>query len=206
MIMLNSKENSKYSTIFFDWSGVIADDNGDEYIRKSLIDVGITESQVEEILRKYFSDFMLGNLSEIEYWSILKNKYKLDIPNQYNGVYDDWSGVAPNQNMMALVNELKKLGYEVGLITNIIKPVFDIIKKSGYYDIFDDTVASCEVGLIKPQLEIYTLALKRLGAEAQESIFIDDKQSNVDIAARMGFKTVLAKDARQIYSELRSII
>lgn len=204
--MLKSKTYSKYSTIFFDWSGVIADDNGDEYIRKSLTKAGVSESKVQEILEKYFSNFMLGNLLEIDYWNILKNKYKLNIPDQYSGVYDDWKGAIPNQNMIGLVNELKISGYKVGLITNIIKPVFDIIKASGYYDIFDDTVASCEVGLIKPQPEIYTLALKRLDMKAQESIFIDDKQSNLDTAVRMGFETILAKDAQQIRYELRSII
>lgn len=204
--MLNSKKNSKYSTIFFDWSGVVADDNGDDFIRESLKKVGVNNSQVREILEKYFNNFMLGNLSEIEYWTILKNDYKLNIPNQYSGVFDNWQGTTPNQNIIKLVGELKKLGYKVGLITNIIKPVFDIIKSSGYYDVFDDTLASCEVGLKKPQPEIYKLALKRLDVTAQESIFIDDKQSNLGTADKIGFKTILAKDTQQIYSELRSII
>lgn len=204
--MLNSKVNSKYSTIFFDWSGVIADDNGDECIRKSLTNVGVSESKIKEVLEKHFNDFMLGNISEIKYWNNIKNEYGLNIPDQYCGVYDRWQGITPNQNMIELINELKKLGYKVGLITNIIKPVFDIIKASGYYDVFDDIVASCEVGLIKPQPEIYNLALKKLGASSQKSIFIDDKQLNLDTATRVGFKTILAKNHNQIYSELRSIL
>lgn len=206
MNILKPRVNSKYSTIFFDWSGVVADDNGDDFIRKSLKKVGANDSQMREILEKCFDNFMLGNLSEIEYWTILKNDYKLNIPNQYSGVFDNWRGIRPNQNMIELVSELKKLGYKVGLITNIIKPVFDIIKSSGYYDVFDDTIASCEVSLIKPQPEIYKLALKRLDTAAQESIFIDDKQSNLDAADKIGFKIILARDSRQIYSELRSII
>jgi len=204
--MSKFKINSKYSTIFFDWSGVIADDNGDEFIRQSLLDVGATKTQITKILRKDFNDFMCGNLSEDEYWNILKNKYRLNIPNHYSGVFDKWKGIVPNNDMTAILEEIKNKGIKISLITNIIKPIFDIINELGYYDIFNDTIASCEVNLIKPHPEIYELAIKRMGAKTKESIFIDDKQSNIDTAINMGFKTILAKNSQQICLELRSII
>ena len=39
----------KYTTIFFDWGGVIANDPGDEFLGQLLRDVGATDVQVQEI-------------------------------------------------------------------------------------------------------------------------------------------------------------
>lgn len=204
--MLKFNTNSKYSTVFFDWSGVIADDSGDKFIRQSLADVGATESQIQQILKEYFNDFMLGNLSETEYWNLLRLNHGMKIPNEYNGIFDKWSGINPNRDMVKLVQDLKTAGFKTGLITNIIKPVFNIIKQLGHYDIFNDIVASCETSLVKPRPEIYRLALNRLGTTAEKSIFIDDKQSNLDAASEMGFKTILAINSKQTIFDLKSVI
>ena len=193
---------SKYSNIFFDWSGVIADDSGDKFIQQSLRDIGANEIQIKDILNQHFNNFMIGNLSEADYWQVLKNEYGFDIPDQHSGVFDKWSDINPNKEMLRLVDRLKLSGYRVGLITNIIKPVFEIIKQSGNYDIFDDIVASCEVKLVKPDQQIYRLALDRLGATANESIFIDDKQSNLNAASKIGIKTILAKNSQQAILEI----
>jgi FMN phosphatase YigB (HAD superfamily) len=50
------------------------------------------------------------------------------------------------------------------------------------------TVSGVE-GLVKPDPEIYRIALRRMGFEAGEVLFIDDRQDNTDAAARLGFFT-----------------
>lgn len=197
---------SKYSTIFFDWSGVIADDTGDYFIAQSIKKFGATDSQIVEIVKNHFRDFMLGNLSEIEYWNRIKNDYKLNIPEQYCRAFNNWSGIMPNEKILNFASDLKNRGYKIGIITNIIQPVYDIIKKSGYYNIFDSTIASCEVNIIKPQKEIYELSLNRLNTSAVESIFIDDKQSNLDAAIQIGFTTILATNTKQIINDTSLLI
>lgn len=197
---------NKYSTVFFDWSGVVADDSGDDFIESSLCEIGATNTQIPEIIKNDFSQFMLGQISENEYWDKLKNNYGLNVDDSRIGYFNNWQGTKPNIHIIELVHELKLKGFSVGLISNIISPVRDIIKQFGYYSIFDEAVLSCEVGLLKPQKEIYELALYRMDAIAQESIFIDDKQSNLDTANTMGFVTLLAKTPEQIISEVNKLI
>lgn len=197
---------NKYSTIFFDWGGVVADDSGDEFIESSLRNIGATDEQIKEIVKKEFSQFMLGQISELEYWNEVKNNYNLEVEDACFGYFNNWQGIKPNIKMIQLLYDLKLKGFKVGLVSNIISPVRDLIKEAGYYNIFDETVLSCEVGLIKPNKEIYQLALERMNVVAQESIFIDDKQLNLDTASDMGLNTILAKTPEQIINEVNKLV
>ena len=197
---------NKYSTVFFDWSGVVADDSGDDFIDLSLRDIGATDLQIREIIKNEFSQFMLGQISENKYWDKLKNNYGLNVDDSHIGYFNNWQGIKPNIYIIELVYKLKSNGFKIGLISNIISPVRDIIKQFGYYDVFDEAILSCEVGLLKPQKDIYELALHRMDAVAQESIFIDDKPLNLDTANTMGFVTLLAKNPEQIIEEVNKLI
>ena len=51
---------------------------------------------------------------------------------------------------------------------------------------FEGEIISCEVGLIKPEREIYTLLLERYNLDPEQTIFIDDRKPNVEAAAEVG--------------------
>jgi len=197
---------NKYSTIFFDWSGVIADDSGDEFIDQLFRSVGATDNQIKEIIGTHFVDFLSGTVSETEFWNNLKINYRLNITEPTSKKFEKWRGLVANKDILELAGEAKARGFRIAVLTNIVEPVYDIIKRNGYYGLFDGVISSCKVGLVKPQKEIYELALKRFNTTAQQSIFIDDKQSNLETAARMGFKTILAESPDRIIREVRELI
>jgi putative hydrolase of the HAD superfamily len=55
---------------------------------------------------------------------------------------------------------------------------------------FDVVVASCEIGLIKPDPRVYEVCLSRLGVAADRTIFVDDSIVNIAAAARLGIGTL----------------
>jgi len=55
---------------------------------------------------------------------------------------------------------------------------------------FDDIVCSAEVGVAKPDAEIYALACRRLGLAAEACVFVDDHEPNVRAAAALGLRAV----------------
>lgn len=57
-------------------------------------------------------------------------------------------------------------------------------------ELFDDFILSHEVGLIKPDPEIFQLAAQRLGVEVEECLFIDDSQYNAQAAQDLGMKAI----------------
>lgn len=92
--------------------------------------------------------------------------------------------------MLSLIKELKCNDFKVAVLSNVIKPTYDIVNEAGYYDLFDEVIASCKVGYAKPEEEIYKIALDRLSVDAEESIFVDDKQRCLGPAKNLGFQTV----------------
>lgn len=196
-------KNQKYTTIFFDWGGVIANDPGDEFLGRLLRDVGATETQVQEIFETYMKSFMRGEISEVEYWHELRSKYGLSIHDSISDEFKKWRGLIANDDILALAREAKGKGLNIAILSNVIEPTYNVIKQAGYYDLFDEVVASCKVGYVKPEKEIYKIALDRFGVTAQESIFIDDKQSLLDPANEMGLKTILAQNPEQIIRDVR---
>ena len=73
-------------------------------------------------------------------------------------------------------------------------------------DLFDVIIISSEVGLIKPDPEMYLLTLDRLKVLPQEAIFIDDKENNVIGAQAVGMLGIQFKDSAQTLQEIDRIL
>ncbi|MFP4564104.1 MAG: HAD family hydrolase [Spirochaetia bacterium] len=101
------------------------------------------------------------------------------------------SNISPR--VIRTLEELRRRGYRLGLVSNA-----DFTETIGWpgsplEDLFDTVVFSCEAGYAKPEPEIYRIALERLGAEADEAVFIGDGSSGeLEGARRAGLDTVMA--------------
>ena len=197
---------AKIDTVFFDWGGVVADDPGDDFLGQLLKDIGATDEQVATIFQTYMQRFMRGQITEDEYWQEIKSKFNLLIPNTISDEFMKWSGLVANQDILDLVSELRESGLKVAILSNVIEPTYNVLASAGYYSLFDEVIASCKVGYAKPELEIYQLSLDRLATTADRSLFVDDKQRNLDPALQMGFSVILAKNPEQIVSDIRNTL
>jgi 2-haloacid dehalogenase len=65
-------------------------------------------------------------------------------------------------------------------------------------------VISGEVGVTKPDEQIFLHAQKRFGFEATQAVFIDDSEANVKGAAACGWDAILFLDAPRLEAELVS--
>lgn len=196
----------KITTIFFDWGGVIADDPGNDFLRKLLLKIGASPEQVEEIYNSYMRQFMFGQISEAEYWQALRTNYNLSIHDSISEEFKHWNGLKRNLKIVSFIDELKIKGFQTAILSNVIEPTYNVLADAGYYDQFEHVIASFKVGYAKPMPEIYQLALERLGVTAEESLFVDDQQKNIVPADALGFKTVLANNPAQIIRDIKAAI
>jgi HAD superfamily hydrolase (TIGR01509 family) len=72
--------------------------------------------------------------------------------------------------------------------------------------LFDATIISGEVGLAKPQTEIYLLTAAELNLEPQECVFVDDLAVNVRGAAQAGMVGVHHRSTRSTLEELEILL
>jgi epoxide hydrolase-like predicted phosphatase len=101
----------------------------------------------------------------------------------------------PNEEMLALLVDLRTAGLRTGMLTNNIREFRDLWwPLMPWTEMLDDIVDSHEVGMRKPNPAIYSLALERLGTTAGRTAFLDDVESNVAGARNVGMVGVLVED------------
>ncbi len=93
-----------------------------------------------------------------------------------------------------------------GLLSNAWPETRQYIEQNHLAEAFDVVVISSEVGLMKPDHAIYQLALKRLEVPAQEAVFVDDTEINVEAARELGIRGILFRSASQVQAELETLI
>lgn len=102
-----------------------------------------------------------------------------------------FSTIHPDPAMIRYVVELRGRGTPVALISNSWGNDYP----ADVLELFDEVVISSQVGLRKPQPEIYRLALDRLGLSPGETALVDDGGPNIEAATRMGLTGFLHTSA-----------
>jgi len=111
-----------------------------------------------------------------------------------------------DEELLKKIFEMRR-EYKTGLISNFSNELRKRIENEWAFEsTFDEIIISCEVGLVKPDPEIFNLMLDRLGVRADESVFIDDRIKNIDGAKKMGFHTVFFTNKERAMEELTRIL
>ena len=211
--------NSKIKAIIFDVGGVL------QLYQKSTTLKRPHHSVHEYVAKKFkkdldswfdsidtaYSKSMGGKIkSSIAISSIAKNlnTNKKHLSTLFNKAYKKLLG--KNQELYNLAHNLKSQGYIIGILSDqwaLSKPM--LMPKKDIKD-FDITIASCDVGIRKPNPEIYKLLIKKLkqknnSINPSEIVFIDNRKWNLPQAKKLGIKTILFKNNKQLIKELKKL-
>ena len=85
-----------------------------------------------------------------------------------------------------LVGDLKAAGYKLYVLSNMSREFIDFLRRFPVYGLFDGEVVSCEEHTVKPEPRIYEILLERYGLTPSETLFIDDREANIEAAAALG--------------------
>lgn len=86
-----------------------------------------------------------------------------------------------------LIEDLKLAQYKLYVLSNMSLEFIEFLRKKDVYKNFDGEVVSCEEHIVKPDAEIYRCLTTRYGLDVAETLFIDDRQQNVDAARNEGW-------------------
>lgn len=148
---------------------------------------------------------MRGEFSYEHHWACVCAELGLaaddcaDLHNEF------WRADGIDRQLTACIRHLRP-HYKIGLLSNAWDDLRRKLVRWGLTDLFDDVVNSAEVGLVKPDLQIYTLALARLGVAPAEAVFVDDRQENVEAARQVGMWAVQFTDRALALAELAAIL
>lgn len=111
-----------------------------------------------------------------------------------------------NTELLGYIRQLK-LNYKIGLISNVgTNWIRDYFLTAEEQMLFDNMVMSFEVGMTKPEPEIYKMAAGNLGVEPSECIFIDDIDRYAEAAEAVGMKGIVYENFRQLKTDLDKML
>jgi putative hydrolase of the HAD superfamily len=110
----------------------------------------------------------------------------------------------PNEEMIALMRELKDAGYRMAMLTNNVQEWEPLWRSMLPVDeIFETVVDSGFVGVRKPEGRIYEITLERLDLPGESCLFIDDFEHNCEGARAFDINAVHFRDNEQAIPEIR---
>lgn len=191
----------------FDVGGVLHETSGDYIFQDIMQTLEITEEVLRETWFKIIDKLGKGEITENEFWRLFLKKIKSNkpLPKESLLLRAFIKHYHRNDDVINLIKRLKSNDYKVAILSNSIKPHAEYLYKIGIYQNFDIVVLSHEVGMQKPNLEIYKYLLKKLLVKPEEVFFVDDKLNNTEAAAKLGIHAILFKNIKQLEIELKEL-
>ncbi len=132
----------------------------------------------------------------IEDWSLSIS------PGDYLEAFRSWA-VAPFPGAVELVQETKA-SVRVGCLSNTNAVHWEgRVSSWGLAELFEFPIVSFRVGRIKPDREMFDLAVRTVGRPGEEILFLDDSRLNVQAAREAGMKSALVRGVEEARAALR---
>jgi len=176
--------------IVFDMGNVLLDYNPDTSFE--ILDIDKDARPV--ILNELFGgnewvQLDLGNISVDEAYESIKQRVPEEYHTELHKCADEWDVcMVPVEGAEDFCKFVKAQGYGVYVLSNAHKSFYRYFPR--YFDLkfFDGVVVSADVHTIKPDIKIYKYLLEKYNLKAEECLFIDDRQDNVEGAIKAGMQ------------------
>jgi epoxide hydrolase-like predicted phosphatase len=114
-------------------------------------------------------------------------------------------GIGPDERMLDAVRVARRSGVRTGLISNSWGSGLDY-DEALMEELFDAVVISGDVGLHKPQPEIFELGSSRIEIAVAECVFVDDLRENCEGAEAVGMTAILHRGADTTLPRLEELL
>ena len=189
--------------IAFDLGGVVIALSYEQAVRR-FEEIGLKDA------RQHLDAFhQRGIFGDLERGIITTEEFRIELGKLIGRevTYDEclyaWHGYVeyvPQKNLQMLL-KLRQLGYKVCLLSNT-NPFMMQWAMSNEFDgnghsmdyYFDNLYLSYKYKHMKPSPEIFKIMLEGQQSSAEETLFIDDGQKNVEAAKELGMKTLFPEN------------
>lgn len=204
----SATETRRYHAVVFDWAGVLTEPPLTGLIRYNT-ELGLPEGVLPAFVRgdEEFARVERGESTIKEFLKGVCVRVE-----RAHGVRVDIRALATamsasrvlRQDMLALVDELSRT-YDLAVLTNNVSENRSHLAATLPLDRFTMVLNSAELGLRKPDPEVYRELLRRLDRTAAEVVYIDDFEENLPPAADLGITTIHYRDTEALRDSLRGL-
>jgi putative hydrolase of the HAD superfamily len=192
--------------LLVDYGGVLTTNVFDSF-REFCLSEGLEADAIMRLLREEPRAIRLvrglekGELSEDDFGQSFGELLGIE---KRDGLVDRmFAGMRPDEEMLRAMRRARAAGIRTGLISNSMGA--GRYDRAAFPELFDGVVISGEVGMHKPQAEIFLLGAERAGVEASDCVFVDDLRQNCEGAEAVGMTAILHRGAESTVPELERL-
>ncbi len=156
--------------------------------------------------RKYWNAFDEGTLTEEVYLEAVKKELPERLHAAAEKLVAGWtSHMPPIEGIYEVISEIKASGNGLYLLSNFNKRLRDELHLAPSLLLFDGLVISGEIGMVKPNADIYRYLLDTYNLDPTECMFVDDRLDNIEAGEKLGIKGYLFDgDAEKLRAYLKA--
>ncbi len=197
----------KIKAIIFDLGGVILniDYNATRHAFEKIGIKNFHEMYSQAEADDLFQHLERGKISNDFFYKEFNKRTGLHLPEKE--IENAWNAMLLTfrEKSLQYLDHLK-LKYKLYLLSNTnhihliaFNKLFNHNKREKPFEkYFDKVYYSCEIGLRKPDADIFELVLKENNLNAAETLFIDDSAQNIETAKVLGMQTILLEPGKCI--------
>ena len=164
------------------------------------------------LLEKWYRLLHSDIFKELDRGAVLQKDFLEMLPQEYDKdqlIYlfkHLYKHLFPLKKGIEILNLVKVAGFKTYILSNFGKEVFEEARyQYGFLDKFDGAIFSFQVKQIKPEPEIYQTLLNNYSLRAEESLFIDDMQINIEAAKKLGIDGIVCKNHTSLFKKLQEL-
>ena len=195
-----------YDVLFFDLGGVVVEFDADRLVHQVAVLLGRSFDEVQQAIyhHELLLPLELGHITPEAYYQGLKARLALSWT--YDQFVRAWNDIFTENREVRLLIERLRRRHRLMALTNTNALHIQHLKTSVLSQtLFDDWIASCDVGLRKPDPQIYRLALQRAGVQAHEAVYVDDRPELVEAGRAVGLTSIRFQNSHQLVQDLRAL-
>lgn len=112
----------------------------------------------------------------------------------------------PNDQLLNYIKSKLVGTYKIGMLSNVSDDWLFSIFTESQLSIFDTKTLSYKMGFAKPDPRAYEVAVKELGLQFEECLFIDDIDQNAIAARQLGMHAIQYENFHQTVNDLEAIL
>jgi len=151
------------------------------------------------------SDFKTNNITEETFWDYVRETLQVTLTNEefYRMLRKSYS---VNHDIKNFACEIKEAGYKTCLCSNnFVTRIRELEKEFSFLKLFDVKVFSYDIGVLKPNINIFHALVEQCGVDASEIVYADDSESKLTGAEELGINTFIFADINQFNYHLASL-
>jgi epoxide hydrolase-like predicted phosphatase len=185
--------------VIFDFFGVFCAPIATNWFKKAVPDYEANLAAFQGLCTQ--SD--LGKLSRNDFNKEASTLTGIPVPEIVQGIEAE---MIINTTLVAYTEELKKTGFRIACLSNGSHEwTLQVINERGLGHLFEDIILSSDLGIVKPDAEIYLKALRKLAIQPSQAVFVDDRKVNVDAAEVLGIQGLVFTDTPTFIADFEKL-